>query len=85
MRDSPNIDPTLTMVLTIRGARPKQIRNGVHVFEYDQLHTRWIWNENRKDSLVEPDKLIERLGRRMVQDLRYIWPVLRIDITKISL
>lgn len=82
MRDSRNID---SMDLMIRGASPKQFRNGVHIFEYDQLNARWIWSENRKDPQVEPDKLIEHSGRRMVQDLRNIWPVLRTDITEISL
>jgi hypothetical protein len=68
------------MALVIRGARSKQFRNGVHVVKHDQLHARWTRNWKRKGPPLEPDKLIERLGRRLVQDLSNILPILRIDI-----
>src|SRR6266566_4941194 len=77
---SRNIDPMSTMALVIRGARPKQFRNGGHVVKHDQLHARWTRDWKRNDPPLEPDKLIERLGRRLVQDLSYIWPILRTDI-----
>jgi hypothetical protein len=72
------------MTLAIRGERPKQFRDVVRVSKYDQLHARWTWTWIRKGLLMELDKLIEWLGRRLVQDLRCIWPILGAEVARIS-
>src|SRR6266851_1295623 len=85
VRGGNTISPALVMVLEVRGARLKYIRNSVHVLEYDHLHVRQMRAWNRKDPVMQPDKVVEWRGRRLVQDFRQFWPVSRGHIARISL